>query len=635
MSILAVDCITKYFGSNLIIHDACFHIEEKDRVGLVGANGAGKTTLFGLLVGKIDPDDGRVVRSSGLTIGTMEQHVPEDSVQSAWEWVLSAFSDLLALEKQMNQVQEQIEQGDTKDELLLQQQHLREAYEQTGGLWFRSRARSALAGLGFTEEQINLPLSSLSGGQRSKLGLARLLVSRAKLLLLDEPTNHLDIVAIRWLEEFLRSYDGAFIVISHDRYFLDRVTQKTMELEYGRLTVYNGDYSRYLSLKKENRQIAQHHYEQQLKEIHRLEDAVTEMKRWNREKSIKRAESKEKVIDKLRDQLVKPENESETIRFAFSVRQPGPGDVLTVENLSFGYSKPLYSQVGFGIKKGERVFLIGPNGCGKTTLLKQLLHQIHGQGSMVYGPGVDVGYYDQTGQQLHPTKTVLDEVWDDYSHLDQTTIRNGLASFLFKGEDVFKQVGTCSGGEKARIALLKIMLKGSNFLLLDEPTNHLDIGSREALEDALTQYDGTLLMVSHDRYFINKLANRILLLTSHGVEVFEGNYDDYLSLMEQERSLPQKKTTIGNGGKDYKEKKQKESQLRKLRTLILKTEETITQLELKGKDIKQQIASPEIAADYVKVMELTETLADLEQQIEEQTLLWTESQEQLEQMEIE
>ncbi len=635
MSIVTVDKCKKYFGSRALFEQVSFHIEAKDRIGLVGANGTGKTTLFRLLSGKMSPDGGVISRSADLKIGTMEQHVPEDSEKTAMAWVLSAFDDLLSLEQQMEQVQCQIEAGDTSEALLLQQQRLREQYELDGGLWFRSRAVSALDGLGFTRAQQDLPLSALSGGQRSKLGLARLLIARAGLLLLDEPTNHLDIAAIGWLEEFLKGYDGAFVVISHDRYFLDRVTEKTMELEHKKLQVFSGNYTTYLSFKKKQKEVAEHHYQQQMKEIHRLEEAVTEMKRWNREKSIKRAESKEKVIDKLKEDLERPEGEIGTIRFSFSAKQPGPNEVLNAKNLAMGYDDSmLYENGELQLRKGERVFLIGPNGCGKTTLLKQLLHEVKGKGSILYGPGVSVGYYDQTGRQLHGEKTVLDEVWDEYSYLDQTTLRSALAAFLFQGDDVFKQVETCSGGERARIALLKTMLKGSNLLLLDEPTNHLDIGSREALEDALAGYDGTLLMVSHDRYFINKLANRVLLLTKDGMQSFEGDYDAFLSAMQPQDAPVKRKEQPGAGGQDYKARKQRESEMRKLRTQISKAEEQIASLEKQVEQLREQIALPEIAADYVKVIELTEQLELAQQKVEETTELWMESMEKLAEYQI-
>jgi ATP-binding cassette subfamily F protein 3 len=634
MSILAVDNLSKYFGSRCLMEQVSFHIEEKDRVGLVGANGTGKTTLFQLLVGKQDGDSGGVVRASGLKIGTMEQHVPEDTTLTANEWILTAFEDLLDLEKQLEEIQKQVEKGNADEKLLMRQQHLREQFEREGGLWFRSRAQSALNGLGFTEAQKNLPLASLSGGQRSKLGLARLLVSRAGLLLLDEPTNHLDIAAIGWLEEFLKGYEGAFIVISHDRYFLDKVTEKTMELEHQRLRVFSGNYTTYLSFKKEQQKVAEHHYQQQIKEIKRLEDAVTEMRRWNREKSIKRAESKQKVIDKLTDSLEKPEQEEGTIFFSFKAKQPGPVEVLNARGLTFGFEdKPLYRQTDFSLRKGERVFLIGPNGCGKTTLLKQLLHQVRGQGFIEYGPGVTVGYYDQTGQQLHPEKSVLDEIWDEYPGMDQTSVRNALAAFLFKGEQVFKKIETCSGGERARVALLKIMLKGTNLLLLDEPTNHLDIGSREALEEALAGYDGTLLMVSHDRYFINKLADRVLWLTQEGIRNFEGDYDSFLAAMEQKKETPEKKNGPGAGGQDYKARKQRESEIRKLKTAITRAEEEIERLEQLVLQLREQIEDPSVAADYVKIMELTKQLNETEEQIEVMTLRWTEDSDRLEELE--
>lgn len=632
MSILSLDKVTKSFGSRILFREASFHIEEKDRVGFVGANGTGKTTLFKVLTGKEEYDSGLIAKANRLTVGTMEQHVPEDSAQTARDWVLKAFEPLLALEQQMELVQKALDGGQAHEELLLKQQTLREQYERDGGLYFRSRVEAALTGLGFTTTQKELPLSSLSGGQRSKLGLARLLVAPASLLLLDEPTNHLDLAAIEWLEEFLASYDGAFIVISHDRYFLDKVTNKTMELEHTRIGMYHGNYSAYLSFKKEQREIQKKHYEEQLREIHRLEDVVTEMKKWNREKSIKRAESKEKVIEKLTEQLEKPESETKTIHFSFTANHTGPNEVLKVENASMDFGEgPLYQGVNFGLRRGERVFLIGANGCGKTSLLRQLMGEYNTTGYIEYGPGVTVGYYDQTGASLHPHKTVLNEVWDDFTHLEETALRNSLAAFLFRGEDVFKLVETCSGGERARIALLKTMLGGHNLLLLDEPTNHLDIGSREALEEALEGYNGTLLMVSHDRYFINKLANRVLFMTPNGLEPFEGGYDDFLAKVQKSTPEPAKKETVGAGGLAYKERKLRESTLRKLKTQVSRLEEQIEKTEEQIALLKEQLESPEVVSDYKKMMELSARLEELQVLAEEYTLQWAEAGEELEQ----
>ncbi|MBR3844099.1 MAG: ABC-F family ATP-binding cassette domain-containing protein [Clostridia bacterium] len=634
MSILSLENVTKSFGSRVLLKGVSFHVEDKDRVGFVGANGTGKTTLFKVLAGKEEFDSGLISKSNGLSIGTMEQHVPEDTVQTAVDWVLGAFNNLLLLEQQMELVQKALDGGQAHEELLIKQQTLREQYEREGGLYFRSRVDAALTGLGFTPQQKALPLSSLSGGQRSKLGLARLLVAPASLLLLDEPTNHLDLAAIQWLEEFLSSYDGAFIVISHDRYFLDRVTNKTMELEHERISLYHGNYTAYLAAKKEKRETQQKHYEEQLKEIHRLEDVVTEMKKWNREKSIKRAESKEKVIEKLTEQLEKPEGEEKTIHFSFVANHTGPNEVLNVSNASMGFEQtPLYSHVSLGLRRGERVFLIGANGCGKTTLLRQLMGENRGEGQIEFGPGVTVGYYDQTGASLHPQKTVLNEVWDDFPKLDQTQVRSSLAAFLFRGDDVFKLVETCSGGERARISLLKTMLGGHNLLLLDEPTNHLDIGSREALEEALAGYNGTLFMVSHDRYFINKLANRVLYMTPGGLEAFHGGYDDFLQKVQEAVVEPVKKEGMGSGGQAYKARKQRESEIRKLKTLVQRLETEIAQWEQTVASLKEQMELPEMASDYVKMMDITQQLEEAEAIAEDCTARWAHACEQLEQLE--
>ncbi len=635
MSILTVDQLAKSYGGRMIFHAVCFRVEEKDRLGFVGANGAGKTTLFRLLTGKEEPDEGRVIWASGARVGTMEQHVPESTDVTAADWMLAAFAPLLELEKDMATVQRILEIGGHTADLLQRQQNLREQYERAGGLTFRSRADAALTGLGFTPKQKQLPLASLSGGQRSKIGLARLLVSGADCLLLDEPTNHLDLQAIVWLEDYLRQYDGALIVVSHDRYFLDRVTTGTMELEHGALQTFGGSYTPYMSFKKQQRAAAQAHYDQQMKEIRRLEGVVEEMHRWGREKAVKRADSKQKVIDKLTENLEKPPAELRTIRFSFPVRHPGPTEVLTARDLAVSFGQtPLYAGLNLALRKGERVFLAGPNGCGKTTLLRHLLGKIPGAGTVLLGPGVSVGYYDQTQQQLHPAKTVLDEVWDDYPAMTQTALRNALAAFLFTGDDVNKTVAACSGGERARIAFLKTMLQGCNLLLLDEPTNHLDIGSREALEDALAGYEGTLLMVSHDRYFINKLATRVLLFTPDGPQpVARGDEGYDLTLPQTAPAV--KKAGPGSGGRDYQLRKQRESTLRKLQTAVARAEAQIEQLEQEADRLLEQMNDPAVQSDYEQLLAVSTAREANQQALEAATARWEQYADELERLQNE
>ena len=458
-----------------------------------------------------------------------------------------------------------------------------------------------------------MKIGELSGGQRSKVSLAKLLVSDSNLLLLDEPTNHLDVEAINWLENFLGEYKGAYIVISHDRYFLDKVTNMTMELEHQTLTQYNGNYSKYLDEKERRRQEAEHRYESQMHEINRIEGIIEQQRRWNREKNIRTAESKQKMVDRLKEQLEKPEKEERGIRFEFGVNTRGGNDVLFCDRLSKSFDeKQLFKNVNIHIQNGERVFLLGANGCGKTTLFKIIDGDIFADsGKVTLGSRIETGYYDQTQANLNPAKTALDEVWDSYRDMTETAVRNALAAFLFRGDDVYKKIAGLSGGERARIALLKLMLSRANFLLLDEPTNHLDIKSREALEAALESYRGTLFIISHDRYFINKTADRILYLDSTGITEFKGGYSYYLEHLERLNHDSVEKKPEKPVVNEFKLKKERQSEIRRTRTAVSKCESRISELDGEVEELERRLQIPEIMSDYAKILELTGRLDEL------------------------
>lgn len=635
MALISFENLTKAFGGSTLFSGISLEADQKDHIGLVGANGAGKSTLFKIITGEQLPDGGGVVCSKSLKLGVMEQFLCKDESATPYSMAIGIFTDLLNTEQQLFEVESRIESGETSKELLEKQQMLREGFERDGGLVFRSLARSALLGLGFNEEEINRPINTLSGGQRSKISLACLLISGANFLLLDEPTNHLDIKAVEWLEEYLKNFSGGYIVVSHDRYFLDKITNRTAELENGRLTVFSGNYSNYLIEKQKRREIEKKHYDNQMREINRLKETVTELKRWNKEKSVKRAESKEKVIEKLESRLETPEKEIETVRFTFSANAPCPYDVLTANGLCMAFGdKKIYENVDIEIHKNERVFLLGANGCGKTTLLKQITGQYAGKGNISFGIGVKTAYYDQAQESLNEQNTVLEEVWKSVPALSQTTVRNALAAFLFKGDDVFKKISALSGGERARTAIVKMMLSGANFLILDEPTNHLDIGSRQALEDAIEGFDGTVLMVTHDRYLINRLSDRIYYLSGNGVAEFKGGYDAYLEQFSRD-NLPEKKQKkpIGSGGEQYKKRKQNESNLRKLKGQISRLEQTAEQLSEQIATVEQEISDH--SDDYEKILELTTVLQQLKQQEEEIITQWEQASDSLSSLENE
>ena len=631
MPALSVRNLTMTFIERNLFTDVSFDVEERDKVGFIGANGVGKTTLFKILNGEISPVSGTVTFSKNVRPGYMEQHACNNPRADVYHELLSVFDYLSDMETEISALAHQIDnKSGNLDELVERQTMLIEQFERAGGLTYKSRTRSALLGLGFSENDFTMPVGNLSGGQRSKLCLAKLLLSQSNMLLLDEPTNHLDIDAIAWLEGFLRDFKGAMIIISHDRYFLDNVTNKTIELEHNRAMVYTGSYSEFVKKKESVNESLKNKYEHDLKEIKRIEGIVEQQKRWGQAHNFITAASKQKEADRIKDQLVAPESELETMRMHFEPRCESGNDVLICKNLAKAFDdKQLFKDVDIHIRKGERVFIIGGNGCGKTTLFRILTGKTPMDcGEYDYGANVEVGYFDQMQQNLDLSKTALDEVWDTFPNMTQTEVRSALASFLFKGDEVFKPLSKMSGGERARVSLLKLMLKGSNFLLLDEPTNHLDASSREELEKTLLDYSGTMLIVSHDRYFINKIADRILLLTNGGVKEYLGNYDYYL-----ERSTAEKQGTVQTESKkDKKEKpqndyflqKQKQSEERKRQTKLKKAEAEIEQLDEEIAKTQELLSSEEVAADYEKLMELSKLLEDLQKQQEEQYGIWEE-----------
>ncbi len=624
MNLLGLSKINMTFGENVLFDNVSFSVYENEKIGFVGTNGAGKTTLFKILTGDIYPTSGEIFKNRELKIGYLSQHIEYSSENTLYDEVLSAFSHLSALEKEIDELNKKIDTDHSK-QLLIRQQTLNEEFMALGGLTYKNVTKSSLIGLGFTEKDLSVKFSALSGGQKTRAMLCKILLSDSNLLLLDEPTNHLDISSTEWLEDFLRAYSGAFIIISHDRYFLDKVTSKTFELDNKRFTEYKGNYSVYLKLKAEKQLTLERKYENTTKEIDRIYGIVEQQRRWNRERNIKTAESKLKQIDRLKETLEIPDSEKKQLKFKINVSKASGNDVLEVKSIakSFG-EKQVLSDVSFNLYKKDRAFLLGANGCGKTTLLKIITEElIADRGSVKYGANVNIAYYAQAQENLNYEKTIFDEIHDEYPNMNNTEVRSALAAFLFFGEDVFKEIKSLSGGERARVSLLKMMLKGANLLLLDEPTNHLDIASREALEDALLDYDGSICAVSHDRYFINKLSSRIFFMERGAIKLYEGDYDYFLERfkMQNEQNV-QNEMPKKTSGELYREQKQLEAEKRKRENEIKRLEEKIAETEALIDKLNEELSSPDVATDYAKAAEITEKITEADNLLDELMTKW-------------
>ena len=611
--ILACQNITKSFGTNEILKNASFHIEDREKTAIVGINGAGKSTLLKIIMRQISADSGEVMIAKGKTIGYLAQHEAVSSGNTIYQELLEVKRDLIKLEENIRQMEHEMKslQGDALTLLLESYNRMSTEFERRDGYSYRSELAGVLKGLGFDEEDFGKKVETLSGGQKTRVALGKLLLSKPDIILLDEPTNHLDMNSIAWLETYLLNYPGAVIIVAHDRYFLNRVVTKVVEIDNGHVTTFLGNYSAYAEKKKQLRDTALKAWMNQQQEIRRQQEVIATLKSFNREKSIKRAESREKMLNKI-EVLEKPAEVNDEIRIRLEPRIISGNDVLTVEGLSKSFgSNHLFSDLNFEIKRGERVAIIGNNGTGKTTLLKIINSVLPADaGSFTLGSKVNIGYYDQEHHVLHMEKTLFDEISDAYPTLTNTQIRNVLASFLFTGDDVFKRISDLSGGERGRVSLAKLMLSEANFIILDEPTNHLDITSKEILENALNRYTGTILYVSHDRYFINQTATRILQLTGNTLVNYIGNYDYYLEKKEELTQIyaPQTAETTQEKTSEAKlswqQKKEEQAKLRKKQNDLKKTEERIHELETRDSEIDELLTHEEIFTDVAKCLAL-------------------------------
>ena len=638
MILLQTNDVIRRFGADVLFHNINLQIQDHGRTALVGRNGAGKTTLLKMIAGITQPDEGTISKVKDLTIGYLAQDQGLDSQNNIWAELDLVFAPLHEMEKEIHQLEDQLgdldSDSDQYQQMLNKYDRLQDEYKKQGGFEYESRMRGILHGFGFGEEYYDTPVDALSGGQKTKLALAKILLQEPNLLILDEPTNHLDMNVLAWLEDYLKSYRGALLVVSHDRYFLDHVVKDVYDLDNRTLTHYTGNYTQFVAHKQERLKAEWKHYDQQQKKIAKLEDFVN--RNIVRASTTKRAQARRKQLEKM-DRLERPETDDRSIHFQFHSDKDSGTEVLDVENAKVGYDEQvLAGPLSFTVRKPQRIGIIGPNGIGKSTLLKSLLHQIPlVSGTVKFGANLEIGYYDQEQQQLHPEKTVLDEVWDDHPEVPEKDIRSLLGSFLFVGDDVYKPVHDLSGGEKARLELTKLSFKPINFLILDEPTNHLDIDSREVLENAINEFTGTVLFVSHDRYFINQVATDVLDMHKDGITHYEGNYDDFLAEQtKRQSSIPSdntdKQATPSTGKQSYQQSKEQQKARRKLQRQVDKLEQEMSELEDQQTQLQEKMSQPEIATDIGKLTDLQKDLDATKDKAEEVELAWTEAAEKLE-----
>lgn len=646
--ILACQKITKAFGGDTILNDISFLINEGEKAALIGINGAGKTTLLKVITGEYEADGGEVVLQRGATMGYLSQVIDVTSRRTIYEEMLDAKKGIITMEQDIRELEKAISHlsGEELEKAMEKYSQLTDRFEKSNGYAWKSEIVGVLKGLGFTEAEFDTPIHTLSGGQKTRVALSRILLTRPDIILLDEPTNHLDMDAIRWLETFLGNYRGAVLIVSHDRYFLDRVVSKVIEIENGNSQTFLGNYSRYAEKKKAQRDAQMKQYLNQQQEIQHQEEVIAKLRSFNREKSIRRAESREKMLDKM-ELVDKPVVLNSRMRISLEPEIISGNDVLTIEHLSKSFdNKPLFKNLNLSIRRGEVVGLLGANGTGKTTLLKIINRHLRPDGGKIhYGAKVSIGYYDQEQHVLNDEKTIFDEISDAYPKLTNTRIRNVLAAFLFTGDRVFQKIGTLSGGEKGRVSLAKLMLSNANFLILDEPTNHLDIQSREILEDAINDYEGTVFYVSHDRYFINQTATRILDLSPEGIVNYKGNYTYYLEQKEAGNIEADSDSVLGSpetsgedadkktepavsSKEDWKRSREEAARQRKRANELKKTEADISRLEEENESIKEEMNSPDIASNVSRLMELSRKYEENEEALLELYDKWEELSEE-------
>ncbi|SHO51107.1 ABC-F family ATP-binding cassette domain-containing protein [Anaerocolumna xylanovorans] len=638
--ILACKNISKSFGTDQILNSISFHVNEREKAAVIGINGAGKSTLFKIIMGELAPDDGEIVFAKGCTVGYLAQHQGLSSENSIYDEILTVKKEVIEIENSIRQLETSMKgvSGSQLDQMLASYTRLTHEFELKNGYSYKSEVVGILKGLGFTEEEFSKPVTTLSGGQKTRVALGKLLLSKPDLILLDEPTNHLDMESIAWLETFLLNYPGSVVVIAHDRYFLDKVVTKVVELEQGKAISYDGSYTAYAEKKAMLRDAMYKHYLNQQREIKHQEEVIAKLRSFNREKSIRRAESREKMLEKV-ERLDKPVTYEPQMNITLEPHVISGNDVLKVEALSKSFGNlMLFKDLNFEIKRSEKVAIIGNNGTGKTTLLKIINELLFADsGKVTLGSKVKIGYYDQEHQVLDSDKTLFDELSDAYPDMDNTSIRNILAAFLFTGDDVFKRIKDISGGEKGRVSLAKLMLSEANLLILDEPTNHLDITSKEILENAINSYTGTVLYVSHDRYFINKTATRIMDLTGNILINYIGDYDYYLEKREERIALEfggtKSEEGSNKGGKetdesinklDWKQQKQEQSNIRKRQNDLKKTEDEIHRLELRNEEIDMLLTQESIYTNPDELVRLTKEKKTIEARLDELLQIWEE-----------